>query len=127
MTAARKLEAVPDAPRRWKRPPMGSHERLLEEAIEKMPPEFIECRDLGHSWRKRNARWIASDNCYEQTLQCARCSTERVRFLGRYGAILESHYGYAEGYTVKGIGRFTTSDRDAVRLASIRPDLEEQR
>ena len=116
MTAARKLEAVPDARKRRK---LSPHELDVETAIAAIDPDHIQCRDTGHTWSRHNARWITADNCWEQTLRCRQCGTERVRFLSRTGAILDSSYHYADGYTIKGLGRLTSSDRDGIRLRGV--------
>jgi hypothetical protein len=114
MTAARKLEAVPDARKRRK---LSPHELDVETAIAAIDPDHIQCRD---TWSRHNARWIAADNCWEQTLRCRQCGTERVRFLSRTGAILDSSYHYADGYTMpRGVGRLTSSDRDGIRLRGV--------
>lgn len=120
MTAARKLAVV--APmRKPKRKPatVTPHEAEVEKAIAAMSIDHIQCRDTGHSWRRHNAKWLTVDNCWEQTLICEHCSTERLRFLSARGAILESRYEYAPGYVVKGIGRLTSSDRDGIRLRGV--------
>jgi hypothetical protein len=105
-------------------PVADPHELAVEKAVAAMDLDFIVCRDLGHPWRKHNARLIPRDNCYEQTFICPRCGTERVRFLSLSGAILDSHYQYAEGYEVKGIGRLTGSDRDRIRLRAVLSDVK---
>lgn len=116
MTARRKkpeLVPVPDP-----------HELAVEKAVGTMDLDFIVCRDLGHPWRKHNARLLGKENCYEQTFVCPRCGTERVRFLSLRGAILDSHYSYADGYQVKGIGRLTGTDRDKIRLRAVLSDVK---
>lgn len=92
----------------------------LGKAIAELQPEHIQCRDFGHSWRPYHAIWMPKLNYYEAILKCARCGTERMRLIGARGQILGSKYEYADGYTMKGAGRMSTSDRDQVRLASIR-------
>jgi hypothetical protein len=105
-------------------PPKGQrgqdiHVRDVEKAIRGMDLEYIQCRDFGHSWRPSSARWVNAENAYETTLRCARCGTVRTRWLSRTGQQLQSNYEYASGYTVKGLGRLSGSDRDIVRLASV--------
>jgi len=39
--------------------------------------------------------------------------------MSRTGALLDSKYDYADGYTVKGLGRLSGVDRDVIRLQSI--------
>lgn len=109
-----------------KAPAGGGHAHPVESqfdltgAIKQLQPEFVQCRDWGHSWRPFTARWIQNMNHYESILRCARCETERVRFIGKRGEILGSKYDYQDGYQMKGSGVLSTSDRDQIRLASIR-------
>lgn len=95
------------------------HDRDVHKAIENMNLDFVQCRDFGHSWRPFSARWNSVENAYESQLQCSRCFTTRTRWLSTTGQQLQSSYDYAEGYTVKGLGRLTGSDRDIVRLTSV--------
>jgi hypothetical protein len=121
LTAARRLAAVPEPrkPRRQRARILTPHESDVEAAIAAIDPDHVQCRDTGHTWTRHNARWIDADNCWEQTLKCRQCSTERVRYLSRYGSILAGRYEYAPGYTIKGIGRLSSSDRDGIRLRGV--------
>jgi len=109
----------PRKPRRQRGRVLTPHESDVEKAIAEIDPDHIQCRDTGHTWTRHNARWIAEDNRWEQTLKCRQCGTERVRDLSRTGAILDSRYIYAPGYTITGIGRLTSSDRDGIRLRGV--------
>jgi hypothetical protein len=66
---------------------------------------------------------------YEQHLRCQRCTTVRKRFLNRHGHVVSSGYDYDDGYIIKGLGRMVGTDKDTLRLASIRklivPDTAE--
>lgn len=106
-------------------PMSGVHEVDVEKAVQKMNIEHVQCRDFGHSWRPFSARWMPDENCYESQLRCSRCSTVRTRWLGRHGEQLGGTYNYAEGYTIKGLGRLSGADRDHVRLASLMSVLVE--
>jgi hypothetical protein len=55
---------------------------------------------------------------------CGRCHTERVRLIGPRGELLANRYVYADGYLVKGMGRLTGTDRDALRLAALQTLLD---
>lgn len=95
--------------------------KALETALETLPERFLECRDLGHSWRPWTARAFGGRlGGFESVLRCSDCGTLRTRTLSRTGAVMSSHYTYPDGYLVAGLGRLTGTDRDAVRLASIR-------
>ena len=91
----------------------------VEDAVAHMQVEHLQCRDFGHSWRPYSARWLPTFNQYESQLLCARCKTIRTRFLSRTGGLMDSKYDYADGYTIKGLGRLTGTDRDVIRLQSI--------
>lgn len=97
----------------------------VHDAVQHMELSHIQCRDFGHSWRPFTARWLPSFNQYESQLICQRCNTVRTRFLSRTGANLSTNYDYADGYTVKGLGRLSGEDRDVIRLQSIQAVLVE--
>lgn len=91
----------------------------LGEAIKGLRPEFVQCRDYLHAWRPFTCQWMPSFNVYEAREQCMRCGTIRVREMDRRGHVLARRYEYPEGYSMKGYGRLSGDDRDAIRLASI--------
>jgi uncharacterized C2H2 Zn-finger protein len=91
----------------------------LAETIASLDPDHIQCRDFGHSWTPYAARWIPKDREYESVLRCTRCQTLRTRRLSRTGQLIANHYGYSDGYLLRGIGRMTSSDRDTIRVASV--------
>lgn len=119
VTAARQAAAEPVKRRRKLAAVVDPHVAEVEKLIGDMDLDYILCRDTGHVWTRHNARKIEQDHCYEQTLRCKQCSTVRVRRLSLRGAILDSHYEYPDGYTVRGVGRLTSSDRDAIRLRGV--------
>lgn len=84
-----------------------------------MQDTHLQCRDFGHSWRPFSARWVPEERCYESQLRCARCRTIRVRLIGQSGQLLGSHYDYADGYIVKGMGRLDGDERNMLRLESV--------
>ena len=91
----------------------------LGKAIETMGTEHLQCRDFGHTWRPFTAHAQPDKKRYEQVLRCARCKTERFRYIGLQGQLLNSKYDYSEGYRIQGMGRLDTSGRDRIRLASM--------
>jgi hypothetical protein len=101
--------------------PPGRHPDFdVEGAISGMPSTFIQCRDFNHSWRPHTARWNADLRCYEVELKCSRCKSYRSRRIGQSGEVLGSNYAYTDGYLIKGMGRITGTERNALRLESIR-------
>lgn len=78
----------------------------------------LACRELGHNWRSRVARWNDRGG-FDRTLRCTRCKTLREQVLTNYGAILSNRYVYPKGYQSAGIGRIAGDGRDALRLESL--------
>jgi hypothetical protein len=105
-----------------KKIPVGSTPARQEvvKAVEGMKKEYIECRDLNHSWKDFGAKWYPSFGYYEQILKCLRCDTHKFRYLSASGTVIDSYYEYAPGYLMPhGLGRLSSADRDSFRLASI--------
>lgn len=105
---------------------MPRHENFdVDQTIHGMRSDFLQCRDFGHSWRPFTARWDGSERAYETVLRCSRCKTRRVRWIAQNGEQVESHYDYADGYVITGMGRLTGTERNALRLESVRRVLPE--
>jgi len=100
-------------------------DRDLDAAIAHMDVTHVHCRDYGHAWRPHTVSVLAKRAGYEQALRCGRCATIRRRVLDRYGSQVTTAYDYADGYLVNGLGRLTGSDRDHIRLASVRALLKD--
>jgi hypothetical protein len=106
--------------------PPGRHPDFdVEGAIHDMPSSFIQCRDFNHSWRPHTAEWNADERCYRVTLKCTRCKSFRNRDIASDGEPLRTNYEYPDGYLIKGMGRITGAERNALRLESIRRVLPE--
>lgn len=119
---AKRRGAAPAArarpPQAAPQPAPDAHQELGS-AIKGLRPEFIQCRDYLHAWRPFTCQWMPSFNVYEAREHCMRCGTIRVREMDRHGHVLSKHYEYPDGYSLKGFGRLSVDDRDAIRLASI--------
>lgn len=115
MTTARKKPAKPAADL----PPGRDPNLDVESVIADMPDNFIQCRDFNHSWRSHNANYDAGSQSYDVTLKCTRCKAERIRTIDSHGGLVSSHYDYKDGYLIKGMGRLTGNDRNALRLNSV--------
>lgn len=87
--------------------------------IQSLPSAFLDCRDYGHTWRARTARWDGDTRAYERTLECSRCSTTRTQWLSAFGTTLKGSYSYPDGYTHTGMGRLDGAARDALRLETV--------
>lgn len=88
------------------------------DVVESLPDNFLQCREMRHRWVPWSASWSATEGCYRRVLHCDRCETDRISVLDEHGAVLFSHYDYADGYLVSGYGRVPGS-ADAYRLASV--------
>lgn len=95
------------------------HSLDVERAVAQLAVEYAQCRDYGHQWQPSNAEWLAADQCYRVTLKCPRCTTIRTLLRNRRGTQLESHYDYPDGYSIKGLGHLSGTDRDQIRLRSM--------
>lgn len=104
--------------------PPPERQPSLRTALSRMNDDHLMCRDFGHSWRPFQARYIPQRKQYEERLKCLRCKTIRVRLLTHTGGQVANHYVYPDGYAMKGYGRLSGTDRDAVRLASLQTVLE---
>lgn len=102
---------------------MAAQAVQMEELINRLPPEFVQCRDFGHAWGW-NSEWgpmvvpqEGFPNVISRKLRCLRCSTERTDFIDRTtGFVSTRHYRHPDGYLHKG----TKFDKASVRVASIR-------
>lgn len=111
------LKAVPGTGGAWARD--RSRAEVIA-AVAGMPVEFLQCRDYGHVWQDRGARWYPSLHYWEQMLKCTRCKLQRARHMTARGALIDAPYDYPEGYLMPaGVGRLTSVDRDAIRLATV--------
>lgn len=100
-------------------PALTPRQASISDAVETMPATFVYCRDFGHAWRPWRTRWIDKERVYSSELRCTRCHTVRERLISASGGIVSSHYEYAEGYQIHGLGQLSSGDRDTIRLASM--------
>jgi len=83
-------------------------DKFFVEHLEELPDEFVECRDLRHSWALLQKFHPVDGktkrvNYVVRTLKCVRCRTERTDVLDvRTFDRVSTAYHYAEGYTIKG-------------------------
>lgn len=98
----------------------------LDRWADRLPDDYLLCRDLGHVWRSYTAR-LTSESTYERTMQCERCRTLRHQECSASGAVLGNGYTYEPGYLAPPkTGRLTSGDRDALRLSSLLRVLDQQ-
>lgn len=90
-----------------------------------LPPSFVMCRDLGHTWKPYTVRFDRELNSYERVLRCPRCQTERSQSMSMSGLILSNHYTYPDGYQVPaGSGRIDQQGRGIIRITTTLASLE---
>lgn len=110
--------------KRRTRPPEYADPDDVREWAHGLSQSYLLCRELGHNWRPHTARWVTEDQCFERSLRCTRCKTERRQVLSSRGAVASSHYVYPDGYQTHQMGRIAGDSRDALRLESINRTLE---
>lgn len=85
---------------------------------------FLLCRELQHNWKPYSAYWDEEYHNYARTIRCVRCRTLKVQRLSSSGAVLTSHYEYADGYLAEHLGRIIGEARDSLRLESLTRSLD---
>lgn len=108
-------------------PPGRNPDLNVDQVIQDMPDRYIQCRDFNHSWRAHDAQYDEGSRSYDVTLKCTRCKAERVRIMDSQGGLASSRYEYPDGYLIKGMGRLTGRERDALRLSSVLRILENKK
>lgn len=104
--------------------PIGADKDDVADFAASLSITYLECRELGHNWRKWVARYDEEHHSYERALRCTRCRTERWETIGLTGSKIGSHYKYPDGYqTVPGMGRIVGEGRDVLRLESMTRSL----
>jgi hypothetical protein len=88
--------------------------------VDDVEDKFLDCRDLGHSWRHYNAVEEKKYRTITRVVVCSVCRTERRQVLDLKGYLVRSSYRYAKGYLLKGTGWLTADDRAVMRLRNIR-------
>lgn len=91
--------------------------------VSQIQEQFLDCRDLGHTWRWQKAQEDKRYRIITRIVSCDRCGTERVQTLNQYGYLVSSSYRYALGYLLKGAGFLTVDDRAAMRLRNVRRNM----
>lgn len=91
----------------------------VEQFAASLKQSWLLCRELGHTWKPRTARYIKNQRVYERTLVCSRCTTERLQLLDGSGHVVSSQYRHPDGYLHKGLGRISGEGRDVLRLESL--------
>lgn len=99
----------------------------IVELTKNMSREHLQCRDDGHPWRPSVDHEVTLEDgrlAYERVRRCPRCKAKRVQLVSAAGAVLKGDYDYAKGYPLRGYGRIIGDARNALRLASIKRNIE---
>lgn len=87
----------------------------------KVPAEFLLCRDLRHAWKPVDA-WREGKTFVEQ-LRCERCNCRKDRTYDSKGYLIPGKQNliYPAGYLMpKGEGRMTAADLAATRMERLK-------
>jgi len=85
--------------------------------------KFLDCRDIGHTWRKVEVTEDRKLKRYTRTVACQNCTTERVQVMDLQGYLIKAHYRYVAGYLLDGAGYLTADDRAVMRLRNLRRSI----
>lgn len=91
----------------------------VETFASSLPTRYIECRELGHTWRAWRAAWDSDARAYDRELRCSRCKTVRRQLLNELGHVLSNNYRHPDGYLAKHVTDGVRISRDVFRLESL--------
>jgi len=107
-----------------RRSPEGANVEDVKAFAQELSTAFLLCRELQHNWKPFSAFWDEDHHCYVRSIRCVRCRTRKIQRLSSSGAVLTSHYEYADGYLAEHIGRIIGEARDSLRLESVTRSLD---
>ena len=94
----------------------------LEGVVEAMLPEYLQCRDLGHTWRPQTVRTVRPRGgaaYIDRVFKCRSCRCVRTQSVDPgSGIVLDNKYNHEAGYKVVGLGRIEGHERGLFRLAN---------
>lgn len=105
---------------------MYAHPDDAAEFAANLPNKFLACRERRHTPEAYTAEWLREQRCYRRQLICSRCGTVIRQLISATGELLAQSYLYPEGYLAHRMGRIVGEGRDAVRLESVKRDIENQ-
>ena len=78
--------------------------KTVPQVIREYRDEYVECRDLGHSWCYTKVTLVKNKRGkirgYLQHLSCGSCTTERRRWINPDGSLGNNYYSYPLGYLI---------------------------
>lgn len=114
------IEATETEPRPGWATPEAAEEYALKEVL-----KYVECRDMGHPWRRiKDEVYGESIGLvyvhYLRTMRCTRCRSMKVLRLDEHGRkVMSDSRVYADGYIVQGLGRIAGEAKAVIRRVSI--------
>jgi hypothetical protein len=102
----------------------GADVEEVKAFAQELSTAFLLCRELQHNWKPFSAWWDDEHHNYARSIRCMRCKTKKVQRLSSAGAVLSSHYEYADGYLAQHLGRIVGEARDTLRLESLIRSLD---
>lgn len=94
----------------------------LEKTLADMPNDYVECRELTHSWAAYDVI-VHTRRSWEEVVKCERCGTEKFRLVNPQNGAVEQAWrvrAYAPGYLFKGAGPVDEHRGDLVRREALR-------
>ena len=94
----------------------------LQDILEAMPEEFLECRE-SHMWVRKGSSWNSKLGCYVRIRRCARCGTIKYVRVNSVGGPAGATYDHPDGYLIQGLGRLQGGYLGALRLFDIQREV----
>jgi hypothetical protein len=88
---------------------------IAQRRLSQINPDYVDCRDLAHSWRRVDAVIDNKAREIRRVLVCTRCPMQRTQILYLDGTIKGNRYRGPGDYYLKG-GQMTRYERAALRL-----------
>lgn len=104
-----------------------AHPTDAAQLAKELSDAYLSCRERTHDFQPHTVDWLTDETCYERNLMCSRCQTIKRQYISYYGAVLQQYYLYPDDYLAIGLGRIVGAGRDAVRLESVRREIESGR
>lgn len=103
--------------------PVASEDQIHGETFAaSLPDKFLDCRELGHNWRRWTCEWNKETKSYDRALRCVVCKSVRNLVCDDSGDVVKSSYDYKPGYLAVNVIKGTTS-RSVFRLEGITRDM----
>jgi hypothetical protein len=98
----------------------------VEQFAESLPDKYLNCRELGHTWRHWTVEYDGSSRSYLRQLRCAGCKTVRKQLLDASADVIKNSYDYSAGYLANRVEKGVSLHRSAFRLEAIVRTMNKQ-